>query len=351
VSAIGVHVLSFHADYQCRHSGRCCTSNWPIPVETSLVDHLAGAVHTGTLRAAGTGPWYDNSDSGVLLGRAQGRCVFYTTAPSGGCAIHTALGSTCLPEACRQFPRQSVRDPRGASVTLSHYCPTAASMLVGDDDGPVAIRVDAPAFPADADYTGFDADPDIPPMLRDDCLMDWDSWWHTEARAIDLLTAHPESGLPRLGCAIEQLRRWRPGSIALRASVDEAFDGAHCADVTTWLPSPELVQSRTMDILEAVPAPWRAEAEQAVAQRAPAPVARVRSRFLAAHAFANWTAYGGQGLRAWYRSVEASACLLWMTGDAGRVDLVVRHLADSSALIARWNRAELEPVYSSPING
>jgi hypothetical protein len=326
-------------------------------VEAALVDPLARAVATGILPSTGpTGPsgptaWHDRSDSGVLLGRTQGRCVFYTGAPTGGCAVHAALGSASLPDACRQFPRQSVRDPRGVSVTLSHYCPTAASMLARVDDGPVTVLVGSPAFPDDTNYTGFNADPDIPPLLRADCLMDWDTWWHAEARAIDLLTAHPESGVPRLGRAIEQLRRWRPGSTALGASVDEAFDEAHSADVTAWRPSPELVQSRTMDILEAVPTPWRAEAEEAVAHRGPAPTVRVRSRFLAAHAFANWTAYGGQGLRSWYRSVEAAACLLWMTGDAGRVDLVLRHLADSSALTARWNRAELEPVYSSPMNG
>ena len=351
MTAVGVHVLSFQADYRCRHSGRCCTSNWPIPVETSVFNHLAGAVDSGAVAVAGASGWHDRSDSGVLLGRTQGRCVFYTGSPSGGCAVHRALGSGSLPEACRQFPRQSVRDPRGVSIALSHYCPTAASLLTRDDDGPVTIRVGSPAFPVNADYTGFDADTDIPPLLREDCLMEWDTWWHTESRAIDLLTAHPESGLPRFGRAIEQLRRWRPGPTTLRASVDQAFDEAHNADVTAWRPSPGLMQSRAIDILRAVPVPWRIEAKQALATRAPAPAARVRSRFLAAHAFANWTAYGGRGLRAWYRSVETAACLLWMTGDAGTVDLLVRHLADSSALIARWSRAELEPDYSSPMNG
>ena len=29
--------LNFHLPYACRHSGMCCTSGWPIPVEHARV--------------------------------------------------------------------------------------------------------------------------------------------------------------------------------------------------------------------------------------------------------------------------------------------------------------------------
>ena len=71
---------------------------------------------------------------------------------------------------------------------------------------------------------------------------------------------------------------------------------------------------------------------------------RAWRRFLAAHVFANWTAYLGEGLRAWYRAVDTAASVLAKTGDPGRTDLILRHLADSSALTARWNLAEASPL-------
>jgi hypothetical protein len=109
-----------------------------------------------------------------------------------------------------------------------------------------------------------------------------------------------------------------------------------------------VIAARIADALSAVPAPWRGTAERALATRGDASSPRVAGRLLSAHAFANWTAYSGRGLRAWYRSIEGAAALLAATGDAGMVDLVLRHLADSSALIARWNLAEAVPLIPRP---
>ena len=67
---------------------------------------------------------------------------------SGRCRMHATLGHDALPLACRQFPRVTVEDPRGVSVTLSHYCPTAAGLLERDTAAPFTIVLDPPAFPA-----------------------------------------------------------------------------------------------------------------------------------------------------------------------------------------------------------
>jgi len=102
------------------------------------------------------------------------------------------------------------------------------------------------------------------------------------------------------------------------------------------------------DALAAVPEEWRPDAGRALATRAAALPDGEVGRFLAAHVFANWSAYTGRGLRTWYRSVEAAGCLVRLTNDPGMVDLVLRHLADSSALITRWSRAETSPVIRRP---
>ena len=42
--------LSCHVDYACRHSGACCRSGWPLPVETGVVVAIDGAIASGRLR-------------------------------------------------------------------------------------------------------------------------------------------------------------------------------------------------------------------------------------------------------------------------------------------------------------
>src|SRR5437762_14372552 len=93
-------------------------------------------------------------DTPALLAVSSGACVFFDrTSPR--CRIQHALGHDALPLACRQFPRVAVHDPRGVSITLSHYCPTSAAML--DTIDPVQIVSGAPAFPAAGAYEGLDA--------------------------------------------------------------------------------------------------------------------------------------------------------------------------------------------------
>jgi hypothetical protein len=68
----------------------------------------------------------------------------------------------------------------------------------------------------------------------------------------------------------------------------------------------------------------------------------VEQRVLAAHAFASWTGYQGRGLRAWLRGIEAAYALLDAGYGVARADLLLRHLADATALTRVWNRAEIE---------
>jgi hypothetical protein len=49
-----VYCLSIHADYACRRSVACCTSGWPIPVETPPVSILRTAIVDGRLDVPAT---------------------------------------------------------------------------------------------------------------------------------------------------------------------------------------------------------------------------------------------------------------------------------------------------------
>ena len=336
---MNVRALSCHARYRCRHSGACCTSGWPIPIEDDRLAVIRQGIDAGRLGSAAPRTHVVRPEQGgLLLAQHDGRCVFFDSS-SRLCRIQEALGHGTLPLACRQFPRVVVRDPRGVSVVLSHYCPTAASLL--ENDGVVTIDASPEAFPASAEYEGLDAHQSLPPLLRHDVLMDWESWWEFEALAVDMLansSASPGRALARLHRVVEEIRIWRPGDGALVARVRGAFDRAP-ADSNFAGDT----RARLEEIARALPdvTPWPAPAPQ------PAGDPLVK-RYLAAHAFANWTAHLGHGLRAWRRSIEAAYALVVSGLDIRRADLLLRHLADPRALARAWNAAEYEGSLTRP---
>ncbi len=134
--------LNFHAGYACRDSGMCCSSGWPIPVERSRVAAIEAAITRDTIPLRVV-PWLVHDEgspedvAGTLGLRPNSHCVFFE-AGRPGCAIHDIK-----PAGCAHFPYVCLIDQRGVHVTLSHFCPTAASMLF-EHDGPIAI-VEGPA--------------------------------------------------------------------------------------------------------------------------------------------------------------------------------------------------------------
>ncbi len=202
--------------------------------------------------------------------------------------------------------------------------------------GPVSIVTNAPAFPEQGEYVGLDVRAALPPLLCPDVLMDWDSWHALEDRAVHLLchvARTPEEGLNWLHGAVEHLRRWRPGSMSLGMAIEEAFKRAGGERLIHHVDR----QRRMAEVMAAVP-PGDYD-RPAPSGETPRESMAVQQRFLAAHAFASWTGYAGHGIRAWFRSIEAAHVLLEAYGVA-RADLLLRHLADTSALTDTWNRAE-----------
>lgn len=124
------------------------------------------------------------------------------------------------------FPRQVLHDARGTFISLSHFCPTALSMLF-EDDRPVAI-VDAPeALAGSGALDGLDARDVWPPVLRPGVMMDLDSFAAWERLAIELLTRSgiaPRVALASLTVATARIERWSPSDAAsLENVVRDAF--------------------------------------------------------------------------------------------------------------------------------
>jgi hypothetical protein len=221
------------------------------------------------------------------------------------CLIHATHGHDALPVACQQFPRVSVIDPRGASVTLSCFCPTALAML-DEFDGPIEIINSQLSILNSPE--GLDARTSLPPALRPEVLMDWESWWEFERLAVNEFNRDetPREMLARLSAIVEEIRTWRPGEGELIERVRSAF-AIERADLKV----------RTY-------------------------VRSTSNRFLACHAFANWTAHLGAGLRTWLRSLETVVFLLEEGWTIREIDEWLRHWADPRMLARVWSAAEKE---------
>ena len=164
--------LNFHVNYACRHSGACCSSGWPIPVEKNRVTQIQHiSRHPDWLVPATEAP---DDVAGRLACGPNGRCVFHGDR---GCEVYSAR-----PSSCSHFPYVCLIDPRGVHVTLSHYCPTAAAMLF-EPDRPIAI-VEGPAPPTGLDIPeGLDARESLPPLASPNRLMSFDEFTAWEAAA------------------------------------------------------------------------------------------------------------------------------------------------------------------------
>jgi hypothetical protein len=369
-----VYALSFHADYRCAHSGVCCSSDWDVPVELPIYRTLEAALAANRIVPAAESDGGDPplitgddlpDDAAAMLARTTGGdCVFYHRG-SGLCVVHRDGGESHLPATCRHFPRLAVHDRRGTFMSLTHFCPTAARSLFRDDR-PIAIVESPPAFPP-GDYEGLTVEEEAwPPLLHARMLMDdraYGAWErHMVARCADV-SATPEQVLATLRRDVEQLRAFVPGPVTLT----DAIAGLP-ADVVDATPPGLLATSLALraEVVDAIPDDLKPEPDEAGLQgpykqyvlpewavwRLPL------NRYLAAKAFANWTAYQGRGIRAVVRGLEAALALVRVEAarqcrNAGRpldadllreairfADFALNHLAVGEDLAEGWSRAE-----------
>lgn len=316
MAAARVFALNVHATYACRHSGACCTAGWTIPVEAHLLP-LVGAA------------WLEPDE--------QGACPRYERR-SGLCQLQREHGERMLPESCHHFPRRALHDARGTFVTLSHFCPTAATLLLESTD-PLRVVADAAGFPAARGYEGLDAREEWPPLLRRDVLFDHESFGLWERHMVESMDSSPHGvveTLNRLAATAERLRAWEvsQGSLLEWTARHLAADAAAGTGLLVGNRYAEFEGRRAFQrAVEAVPAglpvPLLPEPYDDLDAVYVAPVweqmAGGLRRFLAARAFASWTAYQSRGIR-------TQVAELFMTAAVLRVECVRACAAVGQAL-------------------
>ena len=309
-------------------------------------------------------------DAGAMVARtSEGDCVFYHRH-SGLCAVHRDMGEALLPSTCRHFPRVAVRDRRGTFISLTHYCPTAASMLFRDDV-PLEIVESPPAFPPAA-YDGLVVDPEAwPPLLHPQMLMDleaYSAWERHMVRRCAVSSASPESVIATLARDARLLRAFTPGKGPLVDAI-----AALPRDFVDAVPPRSLDESLAFfaGVIAAVPDEYKPEPDEHMlpevfAQHVAPAWSQWRAplnRYLAAKAFASWTAYQGRGVLTIVRGLEAALALVRVEAarqcrDRNRpldaelmreairgADFLLNHLAGGDELAEGWSKAEeLQPA-------
>lgn len=388
-----VYSLNFQADYACGRSGACCSAGWDIPVEADVARNIEAALQAGSLRTAGgsgsevaalvrTPPAPDGAVA-VLGKDGCGRCVFLDDRDGRHCLVHRRLGHESLPAACREFPRVSLLDARGIHVTLSHFCPTAAALLLRSDVGSTEIVANAPRFLSRTGYEGFDATATIPPLVRPGVAFDNQSYsrweaWQVAVLGIDDLGAEQALGI--IARAAEALRSWTPAHGPLFDTIERAVAEAGLA--ASRVHTGGLGESPLTRVDASTAARTYERVARAVAPGLPVPdvppdiddvivrlvrpewtgLRRAVCRFLAAKVFAAWSAYLGQGVRTNLAVVGVALEVLKVecaryAGQSGRPldeflfidavrqsDLILEHLVDRATLVRLVGDVESAPA-------
>ena len=273
--------LNFHVGYSCRHSGACCTAGWPIPVERDRVipiQSLASREDSSWLLPQADAP---AEVAGTLVLAPTGECVFHGAA---GCGVYAAR-----PVSCAHFPFVCLIDQRGVHVTLSHYCPTAAAMLF-EHHGPIAIVEGPPPVAGLAVPEGLDARESLPPLESPNRLM-----------------------------SFEAFSAWQQSAVAQAIAAQTiTVDGIRFENARRAVPAPWSWPAAPPHLAEH----WNRLVNSAWPKFTP-----VVQRFRAAHLFASWAAYTGDGIPAVMRAADLSVAVL-------RVEATRQCLAAGRALDA-----------------
>jgi len=300
--------LNFHLDYACRHSGMCCTSGWPIPVERERVGAIGDAIARDVIPLR-VEPWIVADEhapddvAGMLALRDNGHCVFFE-AGRPGCSVHDVK-----PAGCNHFPYLCLIDQRGVHVTLSHYCPTAAALLF-EHGSPIAI-VEGPPPTGEDDVEGLDARESLPPVSADHKTL----------------------------MSFEDISAWERDQIA-----GARIDDLHEQDVVLF-----------NHARASVPAPWAWPAPPGHLDEiwwslvAPAwpEFDEVLARYVAAKLFASWSLYLGDGVEAAARSARIAAAVLRV--ETARQCGTLRRPLDRELMIEGIRQSDLLMVhYADP---
>lgn len=340
--------------YACGHTGSCCRTGWPIPIEPAPLELLRRADAAGQLSPLARAPWLN----GTILGHTQEDwCSFHDReSRTAGCRLETALGPTALPFSCRQFPRLLLADDRGWHLSLSAWCGTAARLILHGDAQGVEERtflsIDHIQVDPRVHVEGLDARGAWPPQLRPGVLAGHGAYEAWERRVLAEFLQPVEAGRSRLAsqmtaalCWTDAIRAWRAADGDLSVLIQRPWRRLSCDHLLQRAAGDVALRHRVLTpLLAEVPAAWRPPAwPQGLTDTdtTPTPLTRdlaerALARYLATRLMGSWIAYQGEGLRSVLASLVSAyalACLA-LASAPGQV-LTLGHMT-SAIRAADW---------------
>ena len=290
-----------------------------MPAEPEIVELVRTR---GVTPVTGNGPLFLSSASAngnetwTVARTHRGDCAFFDRNAGALCVIHRELGEDALPSACRHFPRRVLHDARGTLISLSHFCPTAASTLL--NGGTLSIVDARPPLLLMSAMEGLDARDALPPLVRPGLLCDiagYDTWEQLGIAVFARPDGGYEQALAELTEATEGVRDWRPGVKSMSDHVTTAFRQERIDCREHRLGDEGLVErvasltaNLTGDDVVVIP-DFKEQWDRRIG-RPGAWFDRGMKRYLATRLFGNWVAYQGRGLRSiveWLRTCAAVA--------------------------------------------
>jgi hypothetical protein len=284
----------------------------------------------------------------VLEPLPGGACPAFDKNGGSLCSIQRELGHQRLPASCRHFPRVALLEADAVRVTLSHFCPTAASMLFAESSGPTAVVADAAGIADRREYSGFDARTTIPPLLRPGVAMDEVACRLWEDYLLRTLTspscATPEDALGRVVTSADRIRAWMVEQGSLESHVATTLAEGRVPSHRRWIMS--LASAVRLFLVAAGSVPSGLAAPGVPADAATADTAWVRpqwrqgplGRYLAARSFGAWSAYLGEGIRT--QVAVLAVALAAVRIEAGRQAALARRPLDDGMLLAAIRQAD-----------
>jgi hypothetical protein len=187
-----------------------------------------------------------------------------------------------------------VIEPEGVSLSLSHYCPTAADLLF-DGTRAFSLVTNAPAFPGTWPFEGLDATGTYPPLLRPGVLLGLDGLRAFEEEAVRVLaTGDLWSSVGAIESAVAEVRSWTAARGPLPPLIRSAFRAAYAPSRAEAGDPRRLLMS---SLSEGTPPGERLPVFISPAPPVPPAVDLPLRKYLASRLFGAWITYQGDDLR------------------------------------------------------
>jgi hypothetical protein len=231
------------------------------------------------------------------------------------CAVHRDHGEDMVPASCYQFPRRALIDDRGTFVTLSNFCPTAATLLCEHEE-PVSIVQSPAAFADERVYEGLDARGQWPPLVKPGLLFDLESYSRWELFIVGTLAGETSltGAFSRIAQAAERIRSWTPACGEFNACTVRAIEtrstDSMAPDIYARLRTADVYETLRRFVPEGLTPPPSPPGTSAALEGDWGVETQAVRRYLASKAFGSWSAYEGYGIRTLIAELMVSELVL-----------------------------------------